>query len=271
MTYVAKETSIFEGYPIELYTFTAGVNSWRYTSNDENKTINLINFTAVPIKRSKFEQNQEMSRAPITITMDKDVPFLLQFRGSPPTTVIQVVVQRYHENDTDSQLITPWVGRVVNVKFTETEAELRCEPVYTSMKRPVLRRRYQTTCPHILYSTECGANSAPLREETDLISVSGTSLTASAFGGRPDGHFSGGYVDWESGGVVQRRFILSHTGSTIVVNLPFRQMPNNAHVTAYAGCDHLLNTCDTKFANSDNYGGQTDYPDRNPMAGSPAF
>lgn len=269
MTYTAQENSVYGGQPNELYQFVRGGQSWRYTSADEDKVVSGITYSSATLTRTKFEQNQEMSRNPITITMDKNAAFVQQYRGAPPSDVIQLTVFRYHEGD--AEVVTVWMGRVANVKFRERVAEVRCEPVFTSMKRPVLRRRYQTTCPHVLYGAQCGVSSASFEVTTDLLSVSGNTLTASAFGTKPDGYFSGGYVDWEVNGNLERRFIVNHVGQNLTINLPFGGMPSNATVRAFPGCDHVLATCNDKFNNVDNYGGQPFYPTKNPMNGTPIF
>lgn len=269
MTYDARERSAFDGYPIELYTFTRGVNLWRYAANDEDKIITGFTFAGAQIERSKIEQNQDMARVPLTLRMDKTILFLNQFRGSPPTDIVQLTLQRYHEGD--GELTTPWVGRVVNVKFMEREAEVRCEPVYTSLRRPTLRRLYQTNCPHVLYSTACGVALAAFRFNTTLTAISGKVITSAAFATKPDGYFSGGFVEWGVGGVIERRFITDHVGQNLTLNLPFLGIPFGAAVSAYPGCDHTLATCASKFANELNYGGQPFYPKKNPMNGTPIY
>lgn len=269
MTYTAKETGAYSGHPIELYHFIRGGLSWRYTSADEDKVWDGATFLSYTMERTAFEQTQEMSRNPITITIDKDCPFVLQYRGSPPTDVIQLKVYRYHDGDTE--LTTPWIGRVTNVKFKERTAEIRCEPIYTSMKRPVLRRRYQTTCPHVLYGVSCGVGSASFAALANLTGINGTTISSATFAIQADGYYAGGYVDWEVNGNLERRFILSHTGSNIVLNLPFSGLVNGTTVRAYPGCDHLLATCNSKFNNVVNFGGQPFYPKKNPFGGSPIY
>ena len=143
MTYDQRESSEYDGQPNEIYMFQRESNIWRYTSADEDKDVAGHIFKALPISRSNIEQTLEMARSNLDVKMSKNAPFCLQFRGSPPTSVINFSLQRYHEGL--AEYITTWMGRVVNVRFTEREAEIRCEPVYTSLKRPVLRMRYQTT------------------------------------------------------------------------------------------------------------------------------
>lgn len=269
MTFSTREGSEYDGRPIEIYTFTRGGNVWRYTSADEDQLVSGQVYKAMPIKRSNIEQTQEMARNNITITMSKTCPLLNQFRGSPPTSLISVTVRRFHEGL--AEFITMWLGRVVNVKFAERDAEVRCEPVYTSLRRPVLRMRYQTTCPHVLYGGSCGVIRADYAVNGTLLTNSGSSINIGAAATFADGYFSGGYIDWENNGDTQRRFILSHVGQRLEINLPFAGIQGGATMVLYPGCNHLLTTCNSKFNNVDNYGGQPFYGGKNPMNGSNVF
>ena len=104
-----------------------------------------------------------------------------------------------------------------------------------------------------------------------LAGVAGTVLTAAPFGSYVKNYFAGGYVDWQNGPDVVRRFILSSEGTTITIGLPFAGMPADAEVTVYPGCDHTLSTCHNKFANAINYGGQPWATGVNPFDGTPIF
>lgn len=269
MSYDSLERSEYGSLPIELYTFSKSGSVWRYNSGDQDYVFDGRTFSAIPISRGDIEATQEMARSNITITLAKTASFLTQFRASPPTALINFKLQRFHFGE--SELVTLWLGRVVNVKFLEREAEIRCEPIYTSLKRPVLRMRYQTTCPHVLYSNACGVSRAAYAVSAVLLTNGGTSLTAAAFANQVDGYFTGGYVDWAHDGTVDRRFITSHTGQTIQINLPFAAIQGGANITAYPGCNHLLGTCNTKFSNEINYGGQPFYPGKNPLTGSSIY
>lgn len=269
MSYATVETSSDDAYPNELYTFIRQGNVWRYTSSDEDKTAEAFFYEAVPIQRGRIEQTQEMARSALDLKIAKNVPFLDQYRSTPPTSVCTVQVRRYHEGL--AEYATIWLGRVVNIKFGEREATVRCEPTYTSLKRAVLRRRYQTGCPHVLYGAACGVSRAAKALPVVLAGVAGTVLTAAPFGSYVKNYFAGGYVDWQNGPDVIRRFILSSEGTTITLGLPFAGMPANAEVTVYPGCDHTLSSCHNKFQNAVNYGGQPWATGVNPFDGTPIF
>jgi len=269
MTYAAKEISVFDAYPVELLTFTRGTGSWRYTSADEDKLITGFNYLAVQIKSGKLVNSQEMSKNNLSIKCEKNLGFLLAYRGSPPSTQTTVTLQRYHEGD--GEIITPWTGRIVNVTFSEKEATIKCEPTYTSMKRQALRRKYQTSCPHVLYGKFCAVLEASFRTDATLTAVVGRTVTAAIFATLANDYFSGGFITWNNGQFLERRFITGHTGDTLTLNLPIAGLVSGQTVAAYAGCDHTLTTCNTKFLNEVNYGGQPFYPDKNPMGGDPVF
>jgi uncharacterized phage protein (TIGR02218 family) len=271
MTYSEKELSVFDSEPIELYTFQFSGGTWRYNNSDSDVISGGQNFTSLNIKRLAIEENQDRSRAPQTIVMPGDTAFVVPYRASPPNGVVQLILQRYHRDDSEVRII--WQGRVVNVKFMNdgVEAEVRCEPVFTSLVRPALRRLYQRACSHVLYGTECKVVRTIFETNATLQSVSGNIISSGTFALQVDGFYNGGYVEWSQSGITQRRFIISHTSDAITVSLPFDGIPGNATVKLYPGCDHTLNHCINKFNNVDNYGGQPFFPNKNPMGGSPVF
>ncbi len=271
MSYDVIEKSIYEAQPIELYTFTRGSEVSRYTSAQEDQLITGQLYEAYNIKRAKIEQNQDIGRNPVSFEADHKLPFVQQYIGTPPTDIINVQILRYHETDTDNQTIVLWIGRVVNVKFNGDKVDVRCESIFTSLKRPTLRRLYQIPCPHLLYGPLCTLDQSSFKVTATLSSVNGTTLKAAAFALQISGHFTGGYITWEVNNVTNKRFILTHTGDTLVINLPFPGVSALNTVEAYPGCDHSLTTCEIKFLNHLNYGGFPYIPKKNPFNGTPVF
>ena len=271
MTYDIIETSDDQGTPVEIYEFTRSAQIWRYTSSDENVTYLGSVFVSAPIERDSVEQSQDPGKKPIAITATRTLPFVEQYIASPPTDVISLVIRRFHTTDVAAQAVVVWMGRVINVKFERNTVSIRGEPIFTSLKRPALRRIYQTTCPHLLYGPICTFPRTTLQLETAVNITGGTTLTSSEFSNQSDGFYTGGFVEWETAGVINRRYILSHSGSGIVVNIPFQDIQNGANVRVFPGCDHTLNTCVNKFNNEENYGGFPYIPTKNPFGGSPIF
>lgn len=270
MTYDMRETSAYEGSPVEIYLFDReGLQFWGYTSADTGQEYLGQTYTAVAIKRGKIEQSQDIIRNALTVTMPTNTEFIQQYIASPPTDRINLTLRRFHESD--SEVKSLWVGRVINVAFKEERAEVRCEPVHSSLKRPTLRRFYQVSCPFLLYGNLCKADANSFKLTTSLTGVGGLVLTSSDFGLQTDGYYTGGYVELLTGGVYNKRFVTDHTGNDITVNLQLVGAATGSTVNAYPGCSHNITVCNDKFSNILNYGGQPWIPRKNPMGGSPIF
>lgn len=262
--------------PLELYEFTRGTVNWRYTSADEDITFNTNVFEAVPIKRSNIIATQDIGKSTLKVDVSRRNTFVQQYIASSPTDVISLKVYRIHGADMDPAVT--FIGRVVNVDFQENKAQITLHSNQSSLRRPGLRRAYQTTCPHVLYGEQCRANSTLFKTDAVLTGVSGLTLSSSAFviSVNPTfdaSWFVGGYVDVVKGGLTERRFITEHDNGTgtLTVNLPFVGLAVGDAVSAFAGCDHTPETCVGKFSNIDNYGGFPFIPKKNPMDGTSIF
>lgn len=278
MSYNLIEVSQGLSEPFELYKFTRDNVVWAYTNCEEAIVYGVdfhgapLTYLAIPIKRGEIEQNQEINKSPLKITMSIFADYLEQYKSSPPTSVTTLTVYRGHFNDSDVSVV--WLGRHVNTKFSETTAELELESVFTSLRRPCLRFRYQRTCPHDLYGEGCKADLEDfVVENLELNTISGTDLTFGNLNdGRDIGYFVGGYLVWEDANYIPtRRFIISQDSLTLRLNLPIAGIGIGDSVKVYPGCNRTLDHCNSKFNNLANYGGQPYYPEKNPFAGEPIF
>ena len=271
MSYKDKEESVYEGNPIELYDFfREGSSTWRFTSSDEDKEYFGNIYIAVPMIRNSIEQSQDVVRATLTIEMPSSEVFVQQFITEPLFTKISLIIRRYHEGD--NEVVSLWQGRVINVEQKESTASIICESSYTSLKRPTLRRLYQTSCPHLLYGPVCGIVNTSKEIPATISVIDGTIITAPEYSSVPSlTYFIGGYVEHTKEGIIIRRFIIDQTSTTITLNLPLYQAEVGDTLLTYPGCDHTLNTCKDTFNNVNNYGGYPWIPQKNPMTGTPIF
>ncbi len=90
-------------------------------------------------------------------------------------------------------------------------------------------------------------------------------------GPRADGDFNGGYIQYQIGAAVERRYVTAHAGDTLTLLTP-ADIPVGTIVSAYSGCDHTTGAggC-AKFDNITNFGGQENIPLKNPMGSNPIF
>ncbi|MBL4908943.1 MAG: phage BR0599 family protein [Alteromonadaceae bacterium] len=278
MSFDSIEVSEFGNHPIETYEFQRGPTFFRYTSSDESffPTAGL-EFPAIQIKRSRILGTQDIGKTSLKITISRRADVLNQFIATSPTDIITIKVTRFHAGDPLNSAII-FNGRIVNVKFLENEAEITCQPIFSALKRPGLRRAYQTACPHVLYGTACLANKSLFNVDAVLTDVSGNLITS------PDlivsinptfdaAHFTGGFVEFVNNNNTDRRFItdFNNVSGTLTLNLPFSDLVSGNTVKAFAGCNHTTEVCDGKFINLVNYGGFPFIPQKNPMDGTSIF
>lgn len=267
MTYDASETGLQTGQPVELYEFTHGATVFRYTSADTDQVFGGQAYAAVTLSRSSIEATQEIARGALTITCARTLPLLALFQPVPPSDVITAVVRRFHRDDTEAVVI--WMGRILNVSWTGLQAQIRCESVHTSIKRPGLRRMYQKACPHVLYSAQCGVDREAQKVTRTVSSVSGLAVNV----GSLSSGFAGGYIEWTpAAGIVERRAIRSQSGAVLTVNFqPVGLSPGDS-VDVFPGCDHTMGASGcAKYSNVVNFGGMPYIPTKNPFDGTPVF
>lgn len=270
MSTETRELSTYDAHPILLFTFQRNITRWRYTGADEDKIVNTELYESYAIDAPPFEGSDDTSKSSINLDVVATLPFLDQYRSGAPSEVITLTINKYHEGE--SEIETPWVGRVVNVVFQENTAKIRCEPVSTSMRRPVLPRRYQANCPYDLYNPKtCKVDKEAFKVIATVASVTGTTINSPQFDALPDGYFIGGYIEWSIGSNIERRNIIAHVGANITVSLPFTGIAATVQVNAFPGCAHTMSVCNSKFNNVDNYGGQPFFGNKNPMTGTPIY
>ena len=266
MTYDARELSMQSGEPLEMYHFTIGSTEHRFTSAKSAITYDGNTYQPALIKRGSIDFTTEKGRNNLKLQTARDFAIADLFRVSPPSDVILLVVHRVHHGDSDGAVI--WSGRVLNCEWSGSTASLNCEPVSSSLQRVGLRRLYQRQCPHVLYGSACGLNKNDHDLTITITDIDGLTLTTgTAIGsgaGEQFGDYAGGFAVFGT----EKRFITGNPLYQIKLSSPFYDLEVGDSIVIYKGCDHTLNTCNTKFSNTDNYGGMPYIPTKNPFGGS---
>lgn len=243
------------------------VYTWTLTSADRDITYQGSVYKSVPIGRNAPESGSDMSRANLSVFMDRDNELadnFLRYVGDAITSV--TVFQQAAPNDT----YVFWRGRVASMKVQGDELTLECESVFTSLRRPGLRARFQRNCRHTLYGSGCGLEKEAFKAEGTYASLLDRTLVAPFAAGYPNGWFTGGLVRAPDGAA---RYILSHSGSTIVMSRRLERLeedgvPDETLIALFPGCAKTRAACTNKFNNLNNYGGFPWIPTKNPFGGS---
>jgi hypothetical protein len=132
MTYDARESSAYEGNPVELYEFTNGSVSGYYTSADEPILYQGNTYIPEQIQRSEPSESQELNKLAFKITVPRTNPVAQIFHFFPPTAVTTVKVYRLHRDDGNA--IVLWMGRLLNAEDVGALVDLHCEPITTAIR-----------------------------------------------------------------------------------------------------------------------------------------
>lgn len=265
MTYSSYEESLDLGTPIELYEFTQGLKRWTFVSAADPVMFDSREYSPVPIKRNRIKQTMDTFQDDLKLDFPRGDEFAGQFLGFAPEIITTVTIRRGHYGDPDSEFIVYWKGRVMGGKASGNTISIECESVFTSIKRPGLRARYEYTCRHTLYSRGCGVNIEAYKHEGNVNAVDGNDVFVDGATAYGDGYFTGGMLKSGDGTL---RFITAHTGDALTLSRPIPGAIGETLVSIYPGCDHLKSTCINKFNNLDNFGGFPYIPGRNPFDGN---
>lgn len=224
MTYDARELSDDQGAPILLATFALGEKLWRFVRGDADYVHNGNTYLATPggLEPTRIRDSGETQKSNVTLTVDRAFPIAELWRVSPPAGV--VAVQLVETHDGESEDAVSWMGHVSNVAWVgDARAEVTLAPGAMALKSNGLRRKWQKSCPHVLYGPKCKLPRLGERVPAELTAVDGAELQAAAFDGAGD--LVGGVILWLDGDDVEQvAKIDTHAGDTITLTAPIADL-----------------------------------------------
>lgn len=266
-TYSDLESSAHGGRPVELFRFVHGGQVWTYSSGPEI-VYNGETYSAFPVGRDDMQQTKELGKSPLEVLLPRTCELSLLYLAGNPEHIITLTVFRLHVGASDGPVVY-WKGRIVSCDWPDpATASLKCESVFTSLKRPGLRARYQRMCRHALYRTGCNVDKAAyaVPGTVSAVNAARTVITIPEAAAHPNGYFLGGFLALADGTM---RFISAHAGSSITLASPAPVLAGYTgnDLLLYPGCGRNRETCSTKFNNILNFGGWPWIPSRNPFDG----
>ena len=263
MSFNTFETSEYSGQPIVMVHIRAGSTDYTYTPNDlEAQHLGLTYLRLPGLEIDAIEQGMDEVQNEIRLTMPRDNPVAQLFSGLLPTTSPEITIYSRHQGDTET--IANWQGQVAAVDFQGNRAEMRCASLLSLLKSTGLRYTYSRRCQHQLFdSGTCKVSPVAFSAFSTVGSISGNVLGIAAAAGKPDGWYTAGMVKRTN--TNEHRLIIGHVGANLTLYAPFSGISFGEAVQIFAGCDHTIETCDTKFGNSTNCSAWNAVPLRNPV------
>lgn len=260
MSYDIQENSVEGGQPIELYELQMGAQGWKLTSAEDDVEVASVTYTAIEISRTSIIVSPQERNEAITISLPASHEFAQMFIDIVPGQIATIIIKRIHRTDTGEETIVIWYGRVESISFTNNgyTAEMTVKTLSMNMNSQIPRRTFQSLCNYVLYDTDCAIATSAHRFQGDITNVTGNTVKIDGItAAKGDGWSTGGFISY---GGTDFRFIVKHdTGDlgldVLELLMPFSEDMLNKTVDVYAGCDHSIETCKSKFDNVARFGG----------------
>jgi uncharacterized phage protein (TIGR02218 family) len=259
------ERSLDSGSPQELFLFAQGGSTWGFTGADSTINFSGRTYTKESIARSAVRFSQEESSGAITIRVPVTNAVAQRFLGVMPAIPMFVTITRIHRNGSAA---VQYQGRVAGLaSVTKGEATLNVEPFHGVLSRRLPLLDYQSQCNYPVYGPGCGVNVEANTASVTVSTVSGSVVTGTGFGAKPDGWYQAGWLELASGTYAgDRRGIKAHVGTSVTLVTPFASLAGGAVVKAVKGCLRTEAAC-IEFNNLARFMGFTRIPNRNPYKG----
>jgi len=262
MTFEDHEQSVETGGRIELYTLAIGTSIWRMhdTFSDVIPYAGDDYFKAI-ISRGRIATGQEH----LTVKLPADHEFSNQFTTIAPGQLGTLTIRAYHRaDDTDVRVI--YKGVVRSVAFTRdmSQSLLSVVPVSEAFDKAVPQRTFQSSCNNVLFDADCKVSSGSFKHTNIVTAVAGNVVTVQALlSTKGDGWATAGFASY---GVLDYRLILTQDGDDCILALPFYADVSGKTIDVFAGCEHVIAVCESKFGNRINFGGCPYVPTKNIFA-----
>lgn len=264
MSWSDFEYSTANGQPVTLYEFVRGdTQFYRYTNADQDVTAAGAIWLHQAISDGGLSVGAGDS---MDITLPTSNPVAMLFRGIPPSRPVRVRIHRWHVDDAQGEFRTVWIGTITEVKREAIDrTQLVTASLASTFSRSGLRLTWGRACPYSLYDHNCKVSPGTFGVGGLVVTaLDGVSLTVNLPAELPDGWFSGGYVEWSVDGVTERRGLRAQTGNVLGLFGGSAGFVVGQVVTVFPGCDRTIATCNSKFNNVLNYGGEPHMPGKSP-------
>jgi uncharacterized phage protein (TIGR02218 family) len=257
-TYDDNERSVSQNRPIDLYTITTPTKTYRLTSHVVDVFYAGNTYTTATASRGNLQISQDLTGREMIVYLPISHELVQRFCATGiPEHGVQVTLLRMQQ--VSGQAIQQWSGFAQSIAIDGHTALVRVPSVSDDamkIRLPVISA--QRLCNHTLYDSLCALDRAGFAINPPTIYIaaqSGNTVTLSTIAGRPDHHFQFGEALHDSG---QRRMVIEQVGAVLTLNAPFVGANNGDGLIVYAGCDHAISTCFSKFGNVANFGGMPD-------------
>jgi uncharacterized phage protein (TIGR02218 family) len=259
MTYQSYETSVEGGSTVELYTLAMGSTIYRmHDSVEQTISSGGFDFTRTQISKGSIASGQEY----LEVELPGSHAFSLKFATIAPGQTAILTIQSFQRSE-PSDVRVIYKGVVRSVAFTQNTAmsALSLIPISAAFDKEIPERTFQAACNNVLGDPDCKVSLGSYEHTNTISAVTDNVVTVVGLSAaKGTGWATGGYIAY---GALDYRLVLDQSGDNCTLVLPFHDTVLSKTVSVYAGCDHSIATCLSKFSNEINFGGCPYVPTKN--------
>lgn len=243
----------------ELTTITLGATVWYMSDQVDDIAVGATTFTT---QEGLSHGDIKDGLDPITLMLPADHAFVQMYRTVPPSSPATVLIQFLDTEDNPGSLRVLYKGWAKSIRFVNDgqEAEVYVDSVVTAFETRVADEIWCIPCRVPLFGSRCSLDRELFKYEGTVTDVTGNTITVG-------GLLAAEGAGWALPGTIkfgdEWRQIFAQDGDVLTMGIPFAEDPLGETVSVYAGCDHSITECDTKFDNVVNYRGFAYTPDKN--------
>lgn len=259
--FATDEASQSDSQPREIYEITHGVTSYYVAKDDRDIIYNSHTFVAAPSSRMELTINPLTVAWELQLLLPVTHPLVkryLAFGGVPPK---QITVTARRQQLTSGQFQQFHVGYITGMTIDGHMAKFRVPSMTsTSLDRNLPSVLVDSTCANILYDGWCTVARGSFAYTGTALIIDGRSITVdSGFAQADQWAQFGEFLHTPSG---ERMGIVSQVGRIVTLQYPIYELKAGDAIQLFAGCDHTITTCQSKFSNKSNFLGGPQRPTR---------
>lgn len=258
-SWLDAEKSVEESQPREAVEVIVNeATTYRWSLGTRDITIDGDLYTATPAMRGEVSVTTLDAGGEMTMTIPSSHALVKRWMQGVPVSAA-VNVWRYQGAVDDARCV--WRGLITNIKPSDTTAEVRVTSrlaIAAQRRLPVITVGRE--CSHELFGPDCKVVRASHTLDATVTAVDGREITINSLGLVADQWARFGEIELASTG--ERVTITSQIGTDLVLFRPLVGLAIGSIVNISAGCDRLVGTCDSKFANRPNFGNAPHLPNK---------
>lgn len=269
MAFNDKHKTVSDSEPVFLYSITLGSVIHRHTAAELPITVGSTTWGIHKgIMHTGVTDSGEAAANEVTISLGSEHPVAVYLSGFIPAHEISVEIHMLERADVAEELVLYWSGVFTSYRKRFPNFDLICEPGDYETRKQAMSPVWGPDCQWSQYDVNCGLSPLAFVETGSVISVDGLTINTDAdLTAVAADHFQGGYIEISGSQGLERAWIISQSGSNVVVDRALPAMAAGISISVIPSCRGDFTRCEQVFNNRIRFVGAPHASGVNPYRG----